>query len=1164
MLRDLIAFEWRYHTRQIAFLAGALLFLFMGFALPATSFGPDNVAINSPLLVMQSLAFLSLISVFVAAVFTSNAVLRDPEHRMQEIVYSTPVGRFHFLAGRFLGAFLATATAVAFSMLGMVIGTFMPWLDPERIAPFDAMRYLWAFGVLSVPNVLFATVLLLAIAVLTRNALATYAGAVFIYILYFIVAAMTNSPLMAASRPGAAPGALAALLDPFGLTAFFDVTRYWTAAAKSTRVVPLEGMLLWNRVIWVGGAVAVGAVVYRVFSFRVRAGKVKKEKKESPSSGLRPPSPRKRGEGTVGITPSAFASFWSAARIELRVLRSVPVLLLLFLWVCLATSEIYADIASAEYGARLIPATSLIVERLRAPISIIGTMLLIYYGAEMFWREQRHRMAAIIDTTPVPGAVMIAAKGTAMAALIATVIATGILPGIALQIARGYWHFEPLVYLSLFWFSGFPLLLFGAVALLVHTLSPGKYAGMMLVLLVAIFTRVAPRIGLDHPVWQFANAPPVRYSDMNGFGHDPVAFHWAVLHWNTLAVLFVMIAAAAWRRIGHPLKERFRAVRLAHVIAVGVLAVITGGWLAYKMPAESVDEQNAWRADYEKTYKRLESLPQPRITAFTTNIDLYPEQRRYRVAGHYDVVNVTRAPIRSVMVSVRRDARNVAVSMPAATPVKDQRFNIVRFDFARPLEPGARTKVHFDLSYEDPDDDTIAANGSFLMTHRIFPGIGYRASYELRDVRERRKRGLAGSGELPLSEEGPEDATATERVHFQLTISTSRGQTAIAPGHLARAWEHNGRRYFAYKSDAPIFNRFAIASARYEVARRRHRGVDVELYYHPAHRANVERTLDIAVAALDYCETNFGRYATRQLRMAEVPSYWPFGAFAMPETMFLVETRTLLIDGSDPDRIDLLGRRIAHEAAHQWWGHILAPADGEGATMIVESLTKYTDMMVLERMRGRGEVLRLREYELDRYLAGRSAETDAEPPLYKATRQSYIYYSKGALALYAIRERIGEERLNRALRDLLAEYRDRGGRATTHDLLKHLHRVAGPENARLIDEWMKEIVLYDFTIASAEAKQRADGRYDVTIGIEASKRYADGQGNEKPVAFREPVEIGAYTRESETPVHLASPVLHEGRNVVTFTLARPPAYVSVDPNLLHIDTKRADNEKDVQ
>jgi hypothetical protein len=49
VLKEIVRFEWRYHSRQAAFRAASLLFFLLGFALSATRFGPDNVAINSPI-----------------------------------------------------------------------------------------------------------------------------------------------------------------------------------------------------------------------------------------------------------------------------------------------------------------------------------------------------------------------------------------------------------------------------------------------------------------------------------------------------------------------------------------------------------------------------------------------------------------------------------------------------------------------------------------------------------------------------------------------------------------------------------------------------------------------------------------------------------------------------------------------------------------------------------------------------------------------------------------------------------------------------------------------------------------------------------------------------------------------------------------------------------
>jgi aminopeptidase N len=492
-----------------------------------------------------------------------------------------------------------------------------------------------------------------------------------------------------------------------------------------------------------------------------------------------------------------------------------------------------------------------------------------------------------------------------------------------------------------------------------------------------------------------------------------------------------------------------------------------------------------------------------------------------------------------------------------------------RFDFERPLAPGARARLHFELAFanrgidDGEPDDSIVGNGSYLMSFRCLPSLGYRRGYELRGARERRERGLSGTGRAILGEESEEPET--DHVDLTATLSTSRDQTAITSGHLEQSWERDGRRYFRYKSDAPIFNRFAFASARYEVARRRHRpsagsgqGIDVEVYYHRGHGINVERMLNTAVATLDYCEASFAPYPSRQLRIVELPSYWNFGGYAMPDLVFLVENRSFLIDSRDASRVDLVARRVAHEAAHQWWGHQLTPASVEGASMIVESVTKYGELMVLERMQGRERVRQLLEIELERYLAGRAREEESEPPLYKTGNSAYVYYSKGAIVLYAMRDLLGEEQLNRALRNLMTEYALHGGRATTLDLLRHVDAVAGPHKP-LVDEWLKDITLYDFNVESATSALRTDGRYDVTIRVAAAKTRADGRGNESAMPLEEQIDIAIYDRDSDAPMHIEKRELRSGINTLTFVVAREPAYVAVDPYVSRIDKAPGDN-----
>lgn len=1055
MLTDLIRFEWRYHTRQPAFVAAAGLFLLAGFGLTASGFGARNVALTSSYLVTETLALVSLFSLFAIAVFVANAAIRDAEHRMEELVFSTPVARVHYLFSRFGGAFLATVTAVAMAPVGMMLATRMPGLDPARVGAIHPLAYLTAFVVMVVPTLLFATALLFALAILTRSPLATYAASIFIYVLYLVCAALTNSPLMAGSTPGATSGPLAALLDPFGLSSFFEVTRYWTAAEKNARFVGAQGALLLNRALWSGAAAILCAVTYRLFRFRLlRKPGTKATHDDAPQAHVdyRPVEP------TPGGLRGFLATYASATRLDVRAaVRGVPALLLFVLWFVLAIVTLREDLFGVEYGASLVPATPLIVASLQAPLWIIGLLLVIYYAAEVFWREQRYGMALLIDATPVRSAAMVLAKWTTMAVLIALTITLGIVAGLMIQLTHGYSDFQPLVYLSLFYFVGLPLALYAAAAMAIHALSPGKYAGLLFVLLFVVVTRRPSVLGLEHALWSYAGGPSVDVSAMYGFEDTIRPFGRLMLHWSVMAVLFMTVAALSWRRLRDSTTARLRALgRHARALApLLVLLSLTTAWIAYETRGEtSTSERLDWKAGYERRYRSLATLPQPSIIAVRTNVALFPDSRALHISGDYTLRNDTAQPIRTIDVAARRGAHAYRFTIPAARLSRDDRpFGMARFELARPLQHGEHTTLHFDLHF-DGADSAVIENGTLVMNFLTFPSLGYRSAEELRDPRERAKRGL---GAPTLSESEDTDAVTStdafdlQRVAFDAIVSTSADQLAIAPGQLLRTWDAHGRRFFHYRSEHPIRNRFAFASGRYAVEHRQSGDVDVSIAYHPAHRANVKAMLDTAVRTLRYCDREFGAYPHRQLKLVEIPTS-SFGGYAAPDTIFFSETRTFLVDQRDPDAPDLVARRVAHEVAHQWWGHQLIAANRPGALVLTESLAKYTELLILEQLHGREPVRQLLDYERDRYLAGRAGAEERERPLMTVLDQPYVYYSKGALVFYAIRNLLGERALNTALRRLATT-----NNATTTDLLAQLRAVSTDAQYTRIDGWFRSV-----------------------------------------------------------------------------------------------------------
>ena len=255
MLRDVIRFEWRYHTRQLAFGVGVVLFFGLGYALPVLGYGPAGTHLNAPIAVMQSVGLLSLLSIFVLTVFCANAVTRDAEHGMREIVHATPIGKFRYLTARFLGAMAAAGAVFSATVVGLFVSPLFASLYGGKLGEPRPLAYLWDA---------------LVMALLTRSVLASYVASVFLYMLYMVVGMLIDSPLMAGARPQP-PGAMAraALLDPFGISAFFQQTWYWTPAQRNTQFLALDGYFLINRLAVLLLSAAILAITYRAFSFRV-------------------------------------------------------------------------------------------------------------------------------------------------------------------------------------------------------------------------------------------------------------------------------------------------------------------------------------------------------------------------------------------------------------------------------------------------------------------------------------------------------------------------------------------------------------------------------------------------------------------------------------------------------------------------------------------------------------------------------------------------------------------------------------------------------------------------------------------------------------------------------------------------------------------------------
>ncbi len=281
MFKHFFGFEVRFWLRGwmvwIFFLVVGLMF-FAAVSSDHITIGNTlgNTYKNAPWVIENFYAVCSILTLLMTTAFVNAAASREFACNMNQIVFATPLKKFDYLAGRFLGSALVAVIPLLGVSAGILAGKYMPWVDQERWGAVIWMAHLKAILVFAIPNTLFIAAIIFAIAVLTRSTVISFIGGLVLLVGYGIAQALTSD---------LQNQKIAALVDPFGTNTFRIATKYWTVADKNTLTLGYSGLMLWNRLIWLAVGALVFAFAYWRFSFSERSTKPKKQrsKEEAPA-----------------------------------------------------------------------------------------------------------------------------------------------------------------------------------------------------------------------------------------------------------------------------------------------------------------------------------------------------------------------------------------------------------------------------------------------------------------------------------------------------------------------------------------------------------------------------------------------------------------------------------------------------------------------------------------------------------------------------------------------------------------------------------------------------------------------------------------------------------------------------------------------------------------
>jgi ABC-type transport system involved in multi-copper enzyme maturation permease subunit len=1210
MFKEIFLFEIKYRLKRPATWSYfGILFLF-GLIIAIGGNGPasEKVFVNSPIAIATMLSTISIFGIMLSSAIMGVPVYRDIEHKTENYFFSYPVTEKGYLLGRFFGSMtvlLMVSLGLQIGLIiGFIIGPYAGYEEAERFTSFNLWWYLQPTLMLYWTNFFFAGCIFFALVSLTKKVMLAYAGGAILFITYLITLTLTQD---------IENKDLVSLIDPFGLGTYQNIIRYWTPEEQNSMTVPFEGMLIWNRLLWVG--LGVFALLFTLFKFDFQkflnknyTSKKKNDNLDEDNAAAaftKIPSVSKvfsKGLNVRLLFDLAIMEFKNIVRDNFFIAILIAAVLFLFF---------DAWFGAPIYGTPSLPLTYYMLEMKNGTYIILIFILIVFMTGEVLHRERNVNYDQIFGALPLPNRLVYGSKFLALAMISFVLVNIVMISGVFNQIIKGYFNFEFQMYFTDLYLIEFPkYITFVLLAFFVHSLVTKKFMGHVIAIAIWVFLFGLNALGdIDNNLYLYSYAPGYTISDMNGFGHFAEALFWFRTYWLACGGALLVIGYLFWKRgtdSGRKARWQIAKERLnvrtitAFILFIGVF-IGSGIFINYNTSTlnnyRTVKEGTIGQAEYEKQLSKYDKIPQPKIIDVKVNADLFPEKRSAKVKVTYLMVNKSDEVIDSLHLNwgaeglLKKEINTFTIE--GKTPKLGKKYKDFGYEiyaFEKPFQPNDTITMVLEItgSYKGfPNEGSgsdIVYNGTFF-NNNFIPSFGYDVNGELTSDQDRKKYNLPikdyslpvqtdkwGLSNLLFNDDG-------DFITFEGTVSTAPDQIAIMPGYLQKEWKENGRNYFTYKMNEELDFFYNISSASYAVYREVWTGklgekVNIEIYHHPTHTYNLDRFAKGVKHSMDYFSENFGPYQYTQMRILEFPRYSTF-AQSFPNTVPFAESFGWVGDFSDPNDLDYVYTVTAHEVAHQWWGHQITPSATRGANQISESMAEYASLMVMKKEYGVDAMQDFLKQELDSYLQSRANESKFEKTLMDNDNQAYVWYRKGAMILYGLQDLIGEKNLNQAFKNYMeaARFKSKAPFTTTLEWYDYMKSVTPAEYQYYLDDSFKKITLYSNKVTKATYKKVSDNNYEVTIEVESAKNYFDGNGKLLSTGNQpNMLEIGVFDTDTKnkegmtvkSPLVLKKVWVKPGKSTFKYTTKKLPIKAGIDPYNKMIDRIPDDNVMTVE
>ncbi len=1030
---------------------------------------------------------------FFASILAGLAVIRDDEHRISELIHSTPLTPLEYVAGKFLGV-LGALGLVLVVQLGLLIVSYEVFRSGSAVGPFELSNYLLpavVFGAL--PIVVFAS-LAFAVGAWTRKPMVVYAIPVaLVFALPFFVS--WSPPWL-----GTGVNEVLMILDPSGLRWLLQDVIRAAPGVEFVNTAPVE----WDRTFWMnrlgllglsavalastvphtrrviahGGAVWVGDRVWSALRFRSGQAEVD-ERLHLPAS------PRL---GSLGMTtqPPSFASTTSVMfRAEVRELFSQPALYL-FVPLLIGMSLDEGTSAYGPFGDALILNAGSMSVAMLGIMTFLLCAILLFFTVESVNREAVTGFEPILYACPVRTGALLLAKNLASAVLVVVLVATAMLSAVGQLALQDEGRVELWPFVVVWGLILTPTLVLWN-AFVTAVLSGVKeryttYAICMSVLLITLNSLQSDRMTW---VYNWTAVGTLRWSDMGTFDLNGSALFLNRMFVLSLAVLLTGVAVGLFKRVSPDDTAVIRRLRPAHLLRVAgrltplfVLPLLLGGALAFKV-STGFQSERALQRDRDYWRQNVESWADF-VPPSTAHVDLElivePSSRRIEVDGTYLMWNATTEPIATLPFTTRLASDGLTWTLDGTAARSEDRSGLHVLKPATPLLPGDSVRVGFSFEAVYPEGFTRNGGGvsqfvlpsgvvlhnlrnSFLPTPGFVVGVGLnRDNYAEpaavpEDFWKKEQNSLAGPYTTRVEITAPSEYTMNS-VGAKVAERVNGALTTVV-------WE----------SDHPV-GVINIVGAKWDVVRDGTNAV----FYHPGHAYNTDEILGALVAARERYSEWFYPYPWKELRLNEYPNQ-DTNAMGFPTNIPFSEGLGFLAQSGA--MVPTAFVVTAHETAHQWWGNVLAAGSGPGTGHLVEGMATYSAMLLLEAEHGaRSRMEYARQMEAS-YLQSRQVESELSLARTIGDQGAgrSVVFQKGAWVQWMLQDHMGRERMFSGLQEFIRHYADAASKPALQHMLGFL-RPHSPDSAAFdafVDQWFFDVVLPEIQIADARVLRIGSG-----------------------------------------------------------------------------------------